>query len=129
MDEAIAQLCEPGIARSEPPATGSEVTGPSISPTEQPAAERAASPQDYTFDVLAHVEDIGDVRCRAADWVGVRGSGKRLEGFAATPIPGLLSTDLSYQVIQYQWYSFGLGTRRRVLWQPRSRTAAARFPL
>jgi hypothetical protein len=62
-----------------------------------PAAAPAGAPTP--MDVLAHVQERGDVGVRFGEWVGERGSKRWIEGFAVAPLPGLSPHDLEYQAV------------------------------
>ena len=50
-------------------------------------------------DVLAHVQGQGDVGGPLGAWIGVRGSKRRIEGFAITPIDGIPDANIEYQAV------------------------------
>lgn len=53
---------------------------------------RAAGPNGVKLQIIAHLQDIGDIEGREAEEVGTTGQGRRLEGFEvrlAEPIEGL----------------------------------------
>lgn len=49
------------------------------------------------FDVLAHVEDTGDVHAGPGEYAGSRGKGKFIEGFAVTFTPHVEGVGLRYR--------------------------------
>jgi hypothetical protein len=49
------------------------------------------------FDVLAHIQGLGDVSAKAGQFVGTRGETRRLEGFAITLEPWTRGLGLRYQ--------------------------------
>lgn len=65
-------------------------------PAPPPSEAANASP---TPGVLAHVQTVGDVRTPFGRWVGERGSGRWIEGFALTSPSGLAEADLEYQAV------------------------------
>jgi hypothetical protein len=74
-----------------PPArAGAAVQGPRV-PVGTAPAEQA--------DVLAHVQRTGDTTGEFGAWVGTRGSGSWVEGFAINPPSGLNPQDLEYQAV------------------------------
>jgi hypothetical protein len=50
-------------------------------------------------DVVAHVQRTGDLGGEFGAWVGTRGSGSWIEGFAIHPPEGLTAQDLEYQAV------------------------------
>jgi hypothetical protein len=40
-------------------------------------------------EIVAHIEGVGDVDGKLGDWVGMRGSGRAIEGFSLTPRQGI----------------------------------------
>ncbi len=50
-------------------------------------------------DVVAHVQTRGDVGVVFGEWLGERGSGKWIEGFAIAPTAGVALGDIEYQVV------------------------------
>ncbi|WP_266168889.1 hypothetical protein [Dyella subtropica] len=49
------------------------------------------------FDVLAHIQNVGDVHAGPGEYVGTRGTGLRLEGFAITLEPWTRGLGLRYR--------------------------------
>ncbi len=50
-------------------------------------------------EIAAHVQGRGDVLCRIGDWMGDRGSGRWVEGFAVAPRGPVLREDIEYQAV------------------------------
>lgn len=50
-------------------------------------------------DVIAHVQDVGDVGSEIGDWVGTRGSGRCIEGFSIRPPHGIAADEIEYQAL------------------------------
>ncbi len=74
----------------------------SAAPSRPAAPARPASPPDS--ELIAHVSRSGDVGARIGEWVGVRGSGHWIEGFAIAPkegpgLAGIRPTDIEYQAV------------------------------
>ena len=79
---------------------------PDGAPTARPAEAAAgvAAPQAATTpagraDVVAHVQRTGDMGGEFGAWVGTKGSGSWIEGFAISPPEGLGPQDLEYQAV------------------------------
>jgi len=63
------------------------------------AAPRAA-------EIVAHVEGVGDVDGRLGEWIGMRGSGRAIEGFGLTSRPGFSTEDFDIRaVLGRDWLS------------------------
>jgi hypothetical protein len=57
-------------------------------------------------EVVAHIEGIGDIDGKVGDWVGMRGSGRAIEGFSLTPRQGITSDDFEIRaVLGRDWLS------------------------
>ncbi len=50
-------------------------------------------------DIVAHIQTRGDVGAKFGEWLGVRGSGKWIEGFGIAPTNGMDLADIEYQVV------------------------------
>jgi hypothetical protein len=50
-------------------------------------------------DVVAHIQRIGDVGGEFGAWIGTKGSGSWIEGFAVSPPEGLGPQDVEYQAV------------------------------
>ncbi len=74
-------------------------------PTQNPAPAAApmggpqTRPSARDVEIVAHLEGVGDVGGRLGDWIGTRGSGRAIEGFALAPRLGLTSDDLEYRAL------------------------------
>ena len=56
--------------------------------------------------MVAHVQGVGDVGCLLGEWVGEKGSGRWIEGFALAPASGVAVADIEYQaVLGRDWLS------------------------
>ncbi len=62
-----------------------------------PAPKPAAQPD--AVDLLAHIQGRGDVGAHFGEWVGERGSGQWIEGFAIAPTQGVALADIEYQAV------------------------------
>jgi hypothetical protein len=57
-------------------------------------------------EIVAHVEGIGDVDGKIGDWVGMRGSGRAIEGFSLTPRQGIVPEEFEIRaVLGRDWLS------------------------
>ena len=68
-------------------------------------AVAAAAPQAEP-EIVAHIQRAGDVGARIGEWIGTRGSGSWIEGFALKPSEGVAPEDIEYQgVLGRGWLS------------------------
>ena len=51
------------------------------SPTQEPADD----PEPIPVEIVAHIQDVGDVDGILGDWIGDRGSGRWIEGISVAP--------------------------------------------
>ncbi|MBV9654962.1 MAG: hypothetical protein JOZ42_10410 [Acetobacteraceae bacterium] len=66
-------------------------------PPPPPVQPQALPPPDP--EVIAHVQGEGDVGVPLGQWVGVRGSGRAIEGFRVLPQPPFMPPEIEYQAI------------------------------
>jgi hypothetical protein len=65
-----------------------------------------AVPAAPPAEVIAHIEGIGDVDGRFGDWIGMRGSGRAIEGFSLNPRQGITNEDFDLRaVLGRDWLS------------------------
>jgi len=50
-------------------------------------------------EVVAHIEGVGDVDGKVGDWVGMRGSGRAIEGFSLTPRQGITPDEFEIRAL------------------------------
>jgi hypothetical protein len=62
-----------------------------------PAAKPQIAP--LVMDLVAHIQQRGDVGARFGEWLGVPGSGAWIEGFGIAPAAGVALTDIEYQAV------------------------------
>jgi hypothetical protein len=66
----------------------------------------AGGPPVARAEIVAHIEGIGDVDGKVGDWVGMRGSGRAIEGFGLTPRQGIASEEFEIRaVLGRDWLS------------------------
>jgi hypothetical protein len=64
------------------------------------------APPPPAAEIVAHIEGVGDVDGRVGDWVGMRGSGRAIEGFSLTPRQGFTADDFEIRaVLGRDWLS------------------------
>ena len=57
-------------------------------------------------EIVAHIEGVGDVDGKFGDWVGMRGSGRAIEGFSLAPRQGISTEDFELRaVLGRDWLS------------------------
>jgi hypothetical protein len=67
---------------------------------------RAPEVAAHAAEIVAHIEGIGDVGGKLGDWVGMRGSGRAIEGFSLTPRQGIAPEDFEIRaVLGRDWLS------------------------
>jgi hypothetical protein len=74
--------------------------GQAGAPAPAPAPAVAAAPDQPArkAEVLAHVQARGDVAVPLGEWMGEKGSGRWIEGFAIAP-EGIAPSDIEYQAV------------------------------
>lgn len=66
----------------------------------------AGAPPVSRAEVVAHIEGLGDVDAKIGDWVGMRGSGRAIEGFSLTPRQGITPDEFEIRaVLGRDWLS------------------------
>lgn len=80
----------------------------------KPRARAATAQPAGPVSVVAHIQDVGDVDAAGGDWVGKRGGGRWIEGFALLPVSDVVA---EYRVADSDWVkaagfagSRGMGT-------------------
>ncbi len=66
-----------------------------------PAAVAASAPQTApkVMEMVAHIQERGDVGTMLGEWLGERGSKKWIEGFGISPVHEITPADLEYQAV------------------------------
>ena len=70
------------------PIQGAPLAGPPA-----PGVPHGPYPPARAAEIVAHIEGVGDVDGKIGDWVGMRGSGRAIEGFSLAPSQGLAAKD------------------------------------
>jgi hypothetical protein len=95
------------LVRLNPDAAGGgpfDTTGGAIA--QQPPAPPAQVAVQRVAEVVAHIEGVGDVDGNLGDWVGMRASGRAIEGFGLTPRQGIAAEDFEIRaVLGRDWLS------------------------
>jgi hypothetical protein len=74
--------------------------------TQAGAAAQAIMQAPSVAEVVAHIEGVGDVDGKFGDWVGMRGSGRAIEGFGLNPRQALSTDDFDTRaVLGRDWLS------------------------
>ena len=55
--------------------------------------------EDLVPEVVAHIQNVGDVEGKLGDWIGDRHSGRWIEGFRIMPPQNVASEELLYRVV------------------------------
>ena len=65
-----------------------------------------AFPSTEVPEIVAHIEGIGDVGGGIGEWIGIRGSGRAIEGFSLTPRAGIATEEFEIRaVLGRDWMS------------------------
>lgn len=76
---------------------------PTVGP---PGSPVPGLPAARVAEVVAHIEGVGDVDARFGEWVGMRGSGRAIEGFSLSPRQGISPDDFEIRaVLGRDWLS------------------------
>ncbi|HEY1930694.1 MAG TPA: Stf0 family sulfotransferase [Acetobacteraceae bacterium] len=75
------------------PSPASEAT---IGDTSMRRGDRPAVPSPMTAQIIAHVQNVGDVTGACGAWIGMPGSGLPIEGFSITPGQDANAEDIEY---------------------------------
>lgn len=96
----ISQIKDESIKRFAPMVRASLDVGARNAETSQ--VMQTALPDGDPFgdsSIIAHLQYAGDVDGRIGEWIGLRGSGRWIEGFSITPRHGMLPQEIEYQII------------------------------
>ena len=77
------------------------------------AAVSASSPDPAPAEIVAHVQNVGDIEGTIGDWIGERRSGRWIEGFSIAPPLGVDPGEILYRVV--------LGRDQLSPWTPASK--------
>lgn len=81
----------------EPLAGGAAAAAAPAARAGEPATATRAKPK--VMEMVAHIQERGDVGAMLGDWLGERGSKKWIEGFGISPIHEITAADLEYQAV------------------------------
>ena len=95
----VLRLLEPAPAAAAAPAAA--VPAPKRAAVAPPAAQPAAAPAKapVVMEMVAHIQERGDVGAMLGDWLGEKGSHLWIEGFGIAPTAQLAPKDLEYQAV------------------------------
>ena len=62
-------------------------------------APAAARTQPKVMEMIAHIQERGDVGAMLGEWLGERGSKRWIEGFGISPTTTITAADLEYQAV------------------------------
>jgi hypothetical protein len=83
------------------PIQGAPLAGPPA-----PGVPHGPYPPARAAEIVAHIEGVGDVDGKIGDWVGMRGSGRAIEGFSLAPSQGLAAEEFEIRaVLGRDWLS------------------------
>ena len=58
-----------------------------------------SEPDLVPAEIIAHVQDVGDIKGNLGDWIGERRSGRWIEGFSIAPRQDISPEDFLYRVV------------------------------
>jgi hypothetical protein len=88
------------------PIQGAPVAGAPSAGTSAPGGPHGPYPAARAAEIVAHIEGVGDVDGKIGDWVGMRGSGRAVEGFSLTPSQGITAEEFEIRaVLGRDWLS------------------------
>jgi len=60
----------------------------------------------HSAEIVAHIQDVGDVEAGLGDWIGTPRSGRWIEGFSISPQQRILPEEIAYRaVLGHDWLS------------------------
>jgi hypothetical protein len=86
----VMRLLEPA---GRPPAAGL----PAAVPVE--AARAAPARSSSVMEMVAHIQERGDIGAMFGEWLGEAGSRRWIEGFGLSPLKGIAAKDIEYQAV------------------------------
>jgi hypothetical protein len=94
----VLRLLEPASAARRPGPQA--VAGPPAgAPVGAPVAAIPAAGAPTLMEMVAHIQERGDVGAMLGDWLGERGSKRWIEGFGIAPTKQIESKDIEYQAV------------------------------
>ena len=89
------------VLRLLEPASGAPAAAPAAPGRAHAAAPAAPAARTTTkvMEMVAHIQERGDVGTMLGEWLGERGSKKWIEGFGISPIHEITPADLEYQAV------------------------------
>ena len=94
----VLRLLEP--AQAAAPAAAAATTAPkraAAAPAPAPAPAAATAPA--VMEMVAHIQERGDVGAHLGDWLGEAGSKRWIEGFGIAPTTLIEAKDIEYQAV------------------------------
>jgi len=90
---------EPEQTSQPRPASPFSEPRPVFAPAPVAPPSPAPAPARREAEIVAHVQDRGDIEGRIGDWIGTRGGGRAIEGYSLTPRLGLMPEDVEYRAV------------------------------
>ena len=103
----VTQYWSANAPGGQPPALKLERLHPDAGGAPQSgAAQPAQVVSPPVAEIVAHIEGVGDVDGKIGDWVGMRGSGRSIEGFSLAPRVGFTTDEFDMRaVLGRDWMS------------------------
>ena len=95
----VLRLLEPAQAAAAPAAAAVTAAPKRAAAPAVPAPAPAAAKAPAVMEMVAHIQERGDVGAMIGDWLGEKGSQRWIEGFGIAPTKLLLPKDLEYQAV------------------------------
>jgi hypothetical protein len=92
----VLRLLEPATGAAAP--AGAAVPA-AAAPVAAPARAAAPAKQPAVMEMVAHIQERGDVGANLGDWLGEAGSKRWIEGFGIAPTALIEPKDIEYQAV------------------------------
>ena len=93
----VLRLLDAPSATAQLAAQSAPRTGAAMAAAPQAAAAPSGKPA--LMEIVAHIQSMGDVGGMLGAWLGERGSGRWIEGYAIAPTKHVTAADIEYQAV------------------------------
>ena len=102
----VMRLLEGAAAPPGGPAAGRQQAPAPLRTVAEPGRAAAAARVPAVMEMVAHIQERGDVGAMLGEWLGERGSRRWIEGFGLSPTSAISPKDIEYQgVLGQGWLS------------------------